>query len=131
MKHIKEKVDFYENKRQKMNSQEGKILNTKINEKRQFAYRPRTKVARKILNILETDEFIKYNGVTVYPTCNITLKIFRHQIPIKISGIEEKIRLYLRAPLTGQLLITTNKGLVGHREAIERRIGGYIIGYYY
>ena len=114
-----------------MNSREGKLLNDQINQQTNFLYKPRTQAARKVINILEADEFIKIRGTIIIPTCKITLKIFRQQLPIKVTEIDRKVREYLRAPLTGQLLLTTNKGVMGHREALVKRTGGYMIGYYY
>jgi small subunit ribosomal protein S8 len=38
---------------------------------------------------------------------------------------------YLPAYNRGMLLVTTNQGIMSHHEAIEKRLGGFLIGYVY
>jgi small subunit ribosomal protein S8 len=47
------------------------------------------------------------------------------------SQIENYRRRYLPARDVGTLIISTNKGLVTHKEAIEENVGGCLIAYYY
>ena len=47
------------------------------------------------------------------------------------DGLEKYIRRYLPARDFGFLLISTNKGLITHKEAIDKKIGGCLIAYLY
>ena len=48
-----------------------------------------------------------------------------------IGGIEKYMRRYLPARDMGILIISTNKGLMTHQEAIEKNAGGVLMAYFY
>jgi small subunit ribosomal protein S8 len=45
--------------------------------------------------------------------------------------IEKYMRRYLPARGIGEMIVSTNKGLMTHEEAIEEGIGGSLIAYFY
>jgi len=45
--------------------------------------------------------------------------------------IEKYRRRYLPARNLGIIIVSTNKGLMTHEEAMEKGIGGSLIGYFY
>ena len=48
-----------------------------------------------------------------------------------VSQIEKYRRRYLPARDIGILIISTNKGLLTHEEAIEENVGGCVVAYFY
>mgnify|MGYP000462778666 CR=1 FL=1 len=47
------------------------------------------------------------------------------------NQIEKYRRRYLPSRNLGTIIISTNKGLITHREALEKGIGGSLIAYFY
>ena len=45
--------------------------------------------------------------------------------------IDKYVRRYLPARGIGEMIISTNKGLMTHKEAVEEGIGGSLIAYFY
>ncbi|MDO8467759.1 MAG: 30S ribosomal protein S8 [Nanoarchaeota archaeon] len=60
-----------------------------------------------------------------------TCKAIKPRFTIQISQIEKYQRRYLPARDIGTLIISTNKGLVTHEEALTENIGGCLIAYFY
>ena len=50
---------------------------------------------------------------------------------VKVEQIEKYRRRYLPARNIGTLLISTNRGLMTHEEALEENKGGVLIAYFY
>ena len=50
---------------------------------------------------------------------------------VKVSQIEKYRRRYLPSRKIGTVIISTNKGLLTHEEAINEKIGGCLIAYFY
>ena len=50
---------------------------------------------------------------------------------VKINEIEKYLRRFLPSRNFGVLVISTNKGLISHVDAINQKIGGSIIAYFY
>jgi len=47
------------------------------------------------------------------------------------DSIEKYVRRYLPARDFGFLVVSTNKGIMTHKEAIDKKIGGCLIAYFY
>ena len=58
-------------------------------------------------------------------------KAIKPRFTAKIGQIERYRRRYLPARDIGTVIISTNKGLLTHEEAIEENIGGSMIAYFY
>lgn len=50
---------------------------------------------------------------------------------VKSDEIEEYISRYLPSKYLGTIVISTSKGLMTHQTAIEKKIGGSLIAYFY
>lgn len=58
-------------------------------------------------------------------------KSIKPRFTVKKDQIEKYRRRYLPARNVGTLIISTPKGLVTHKEALEEEIGGVLIAYFY
>ena len=58
-------------------------------------------------------------------------KAIKPRFTVQISQIEKYRRRYLPARDIGTIVISTNKGLMTHQEALEENIGGSLIAYFY
>lgn len=49
----------------------------------------------------------------------------------ELSKMPEHLRRYLASRDIGMLIISTSQGIMSHREALERRVGGVVLAYVY
>lgn len=58
-------------------------------------------------------------------------KAIKPRFTVKVEQIEKYRRRYLPARGMGTVILSTNKGLITHEEAVENKIGGCLIAYFY
>ena len=58
-------------------------------------------------------------------------KSIKPRLTAKKDMIEKYVRRYLPARNVGTIIISTNKGLMTHKEALEQGRGGSLIAYFY
>ncbi len=58
-------------------------------------------------------------------------KAIKPRFTVKIDQIERYRRRYLPSREIGTIVVSTNKGLLTHEEAIEENLGGCLIAYFY
>jgi len=113
------------------------IMNAKKRKKESIVV---TKYSKFLINVLE---LIKKGGyIKGFDIKNKELKIelsekinkcqaIKPRYFVDKDGIEKYIRRYLPAKDFGFLIISTNKGLMTHKEAMDKKIGGCLIAYFY
>ena len=113
------------------------IMNAKRIEKRELTIRRYSKVLLALFEMMKVKGHIDYE--TNKEEKAITVKIIklnecRAIKPRYYVGVEE-INKYLRRFLPsrnfGSLVISTNKGLMDHNDAINNKTGGSVIAYFY
>lgn len=60
--------------------------------------------------------------------------VIKPRIPVsyrELTSMPEWLRKYLASRDIGLLILSTNQGVMSHREAIKRRIGGVLLAYVY
>ncbi|GBC71269.1 30S ribosomal protein S8 [Candidatus Calditenuaceae archaeon HR02] len=55
----------------------------------------------------------------------------RPRYSVSRNGYDSWAKLYLPAKDVGILIVTTNQGVLSHREAVSRGLGGKLLGYVY
>lgn len=92
----------------------------------------------EILKIMKQKEAIKkYKINPKEKSVEITLgevsecKAVKPRFTVQKDEIEKYQRRYLPARGIGELIVSTNKGLMTHEEAIQEGIGGSLIAYFY
>lgn len=50
---------------------------------------------------------------------------------VTVPEIEKYLRRFLPSRKIGNLIVSTNKGLLNHKECFENKIGGALIAYFY
>ncbi len=61
----------------------------------------------------------------------IDCRAIKPRFSAKTEQIDRYVRRYLPARNFGTIIISTNKGLVVHEEALEKNMGGSLIAYFY
>lgn len=92
----------------------------------------------EILKIMKQKDAIKkYKINPKDKSVEVSLGDFSHCKAVKprftcdVSQIGKYMRRYLPARGVGTLIISTNKGLMTHEEALEEGIGGCVIAFFY
>jgi len=117
-----------------------KILNYEKRSKKECIVLS-SKVIKGVLKIMQDNlyigsfEVIKHAGKE-YLKVNLLGKInkcgtIKPRFPVKISDYEKFEKRYLPARDFGIIIVSTNKGLMTHKEAKEKSLGGKLIAYCY
>ena len=61
----------------------------------------------------------------------VECKSIKPRFTVKNTQVEKYMRRYLPARGIGTMIVSTNKGLMTHYEAMEENIGGCLIAYFY
>ncbi len=92
----------------------------------------------EILKIMKQKEAIKkYKINSKEKSVEITLgdisdcKAIKPRFTVQKGDLEKYERRYLPARGLGELIVSTNKGLMTHEEAAQEGIGGSLIAYFY
>lgn len=97
---------------------------------------PKSKCAAQLIRLLEEQNYLvtKKQGNTL----KITKKTLRHIeglskfVTVKKREIEDMIKVFLPVNSTsGIVILTTNNGLVTHKDADRKSIGGRIVAFCY
>jgi small subunit ribosomal protein S8 len=100
-----------------------------------------TKISNLLIEILkimkQKDAIKKYKINPKEKSVEITIgnlsecKAVKPRFTVQKDEIEKYERRYLPARGIGELIVSTNKGLMTHEEAIQEGIGGSLIAYFY
>jgi len=117
------------------------INNYDRTSKKYAVINPSSKVVEGILDILNRYNFIgsferttKQRGgfLKVHLLGRINkCGVIKPRFAVKVDDFEKFEKRYLPAKGVGLLIISTNKGLMTHYEAFEKKIGGRLIAYCY
>lgn len=117
------------------------IYNSELRNKKECLIVPASKLAREVLRVMQR---YRYIGEFEYIDDGISGK-FRVQLlgkinkcgvitpsfPVKVNRISEYEHRYLPAVGVGVLILTTSQGVISHIEALQKKIGGRLLGYVY
>ncbi len=113
------------------------IMNAKRIGKRELVIRRYSKVLVGMLDLMKADGHIDYEVNEEEKTVTVKIiklnecKAIKPRYYVGADGIDRYLRRFLPSRNFGKLVISTNRGLVGHKYAIENKIGGSLIAFYY
>ena len=114
------------------------IRNAKRARKESIEVKKISNLLIEILKIMKQKNAIKkYKINTKEKTAEISLgdisecRAIKPRFTVQKSQIEKYERRYLPARGMGTMIISTNKGLMTHEEALEEGTGGCLIAYFY
>lgn len=118
-----------------------KILNAELVGRREVVVRPASKLVKKILSLMNDHGFLGSFEETedgqgkilkVYLMGNINkCGVIKPRFSTKRRSMEKWEKRYLPAKDFGLIFISTPKGVMTHREAREKNIGGRLLAYCY
>lgn len=111
------------------------IMNAKRARKKVVIVKKKSKF---LINVLD---FIKKLGYIDYEVEDLIVKItinklneckaIKPRYNVKVERIDKYVRRYLPARNFGEILISTNKGLMTHHDAVSKNLGGCLVAYIY
>lgn len=112
------------------------IINIKKAGKDTINVKRISKLLIKVLDIMKRDEMIDYkmqkkNDIEIKIKGLSEAKSIKPRFNVKAEKIDFYIRRFLPARGMGTLIISTNKGLMTHEEALKNKLGGSLIAYFY
>ena len=117
------------------------LYNNEARRKRECTILPTSNLAVEVLKTLEREEYIgSFEHVDDRRGGKFKITLLAKINKCGASSPRFKVRndefgkweqQYLPAYDRGMLLVTTNQGVMSHREALQKGIGGFLIGYVY
>lgn len=113
------------------------IMNAKRAKKDSLTFIPCTKLIIEILKIMKKEGYILDYKIEKEKFEKVTIKLgklnecgaIKPRYFIKKDEFDRYIRRYLPSRQFGILIISTSKGIMTHREAMEKGIGGGLLAY--
>lgn len=114
------------------------ITNCKKAKKNETAIVCDSKLLLKVLEIMKENGYIEDIQIEEGKFKKIKIKIsnklnkcgaIKPRFPVKKNEFEKYIRRYLPARDVGILIVSTSKGVMTHKEAIEKGLGGCLLAY--
>ncbi|MEB3759640.1 MAG: 30S ribosomal protein S8 [Desulfurococcales archaeon] len=120
------------------------IQNAETRGKSEAVIMPASKLIAAVLRVLQKEGYIgefeyiddgRWGKFRVQLLGRINKTgVVKPRIPIsykELTRLPESLRKYLASRDIGVLILTTSQGVMTHREALERKIGGFVIAYVY
>jgi len=117
------------------------IDNTESRRKSECIVLPTSKLAINVLNTLKKDGYIKnFEYLDDKRGGKFRIQLFAKiskcgaitpRFKVKKDEFTSWEQQYLPSYSSGMLLVTTNQGVMSHHEAINKNLGGFLIGYVY
>ncbi len=113
------------------------IMNGKKSGKEEIIFIPSTKMVIEILKIMKREGYIEDYKIEEGKFKKLKIKIgklnecgpIKPRFFVKKDEFDRYVRRYLPSRQFGILIVSTSKGIMGHKEAIEKGIGGSLVAY--
>jgi small subunit ribosomal protein S8 len=117
------------------------ILNNELRNKRECVISPASKLLGKVLRIMQLNGYIgEFEFIDDGRSGKFKVQLLgrinkcgaiRPRFAVKIDEIEDWEKKFLPSREVGLLIISTPKGVLSHKEAKEKGIGGRLLAYVY
>ncbi|MCK5321085.1 30S ribosomal protein S8 [Candidatus Pacearchaeota archaeon] len=113
------------------------IMNAERIGKRELTIKRYSKVLINLLKMMNEKGHVEYEVNEEEKTVKVKIIKLNECRAIKpryyagVDSIDKYLRRFLPSRNFGSLVISTNKGLMSHKEAITDKIGGSVIAYFY
>jgi len=113
------------------------IMNAKRVEKREIVIKRYSKVLVNLLEMMKAAGHVDYEvneeeGSVVVKLIKLNeCRAVKPRYYVGVDGIDKYLRRFLPSRNFGTLVISTNKGLVSHKNAVKNKLGGSVVAYFY
>ena len=117
------------------------LLNAELKGKNILEFKPSGSLVKNVLVVLKNNNFVgsfkevedgRGNFLQINLLGNINkCGAIKPRLSVKNDDFERFEKRFLPAKDFGFLLVSTSKGILTHKEAIEKKVGGSLLGYCY
>ena len=113
------------------------IMNARRVEKKVLTIKRYSKVLLGLFEMMKEDGHIDYSVNEEEKTVSVDIiklnkcKAVKPRYFVSVDTIDKYLRRFLPSRTFGSLVISTNKGLLNHKDAIKNNVGGSVIAYFY
>ena len=113
------------------------IMNAKRAGKTSLVIRRYSKVLINLFELMKSKGHIDFEVNEENKTVKVEIiklnecRAVKPRYYVDVKGIDKYLRRFLPSRNFGSLIISTNKGMVNQKEALEQNIGGSLIAYFY
>ena len=117
------------------------IINNEMRNKRECIISPASKLLGRILRIIQLNGYVgEFEFIDDGRSGKFKVQLLgrinkcgaiRPRFSVKVDEFEEWEKKFLPSRDVGLLVISTPRGVLSHREAMEKRIGGRLLAFVY
>jgi small subunit ribosomal protein S8 len=117
------------------------ILNNEMRNKRECVISPASKLLGKVLRVMQLNGYIgEFEFIDDGRSGKFKVQLLgrinkcgaiRPRFAVKVDEIEDWEKKFLPSREVGLLIISTSRGILSHKEAKEKGIGGRLLAYVY
>ncbi|MBS3087501.1 30S ribosomal protein S8 [Candidatus Pacearchaeota archaeon] len=113
------------------------IMNAKRIGKRELVIKKYSKVLLALLEMMKTRGHIDYEVDSEARTVSVKIiklnecRAVKPRYFVEVGEIDKYLRRFLPSRNFGSLIISTNRGMKDHQEAVKENLGGGVIAYFY
>jgi len=118
------------------------IMNAKRVEKRELVIKKYSKVLIGLFDMMKAAGHIDYElGVSSEGVEGRSVKVsilklnecraVKPRYYVGVADVDKYLRRFLPSRNFGTLVISTNKGLMSHKDAVANKLGGSVVAYFY
>ena len=113
------------------------IMNAKRVEKRELVIKRYSKVLVNLLEMMKVAGHVDFEvneeerSVVVKLIRLNECRAVKPRYYVGVDGVDKYLRRFLPSRNFGTLVISTNKGLMSHKDAVKENLGGSVVAYFY
>ena len=113
------------------------IMNAKRVEKREFVIKKYSKVLLSLFELMKEKGYIDFEVDAEAKTVMVKLvrlnecRAVKPRYFVGVNDIDKYLRRFLPSRNFGSLIISTNKGMMSHADALKQNLGGSVVAYFY
>jgi len=113
------------------------IMNAKRIGKRDLTIKRYSKVLLNLFEMMKSKGHIEYEVNEEAKTVSVNIiklnecRAIKPRYYVSVADVDKYLRRYLPSRNFGSLIVSTNKGLMSHKDAVTNNIGGSVIAYFY
>jgi small subunit ribosomal protein S8 len=117
------------------------IINNEMRNKRECVISPASKLLGRVLRIMQLNGFIgEFEFIDDGRAGKFKVQLLgrinkcgavKPRFPVKIDGYENWEKKFLPSRDVGIMVVSTSQGVIAHREAEEKNLGGRLLAFVY
>jgi len=117
------------------------IINNEVRNKRECVISPASKLLGRVLRIMQLNGYIgEFEFIDDGRSGKFKVQLLgrinkcgaiRPRFPVKVGEFEQWEKKFLPSRDVGILVVSTSSGVISHREAEEKNIGGRLLAFVY